>query len=802
MSFGFGVGDFIAVGELCWKIYTRIYKVSRDAPEELRALIQELGNLSNTMTLLNEELQDTEEWMRRAGERRLEYTCKVMGQAKETLQKMDRLADKYAELDPGVNSQGSKRSLRIQWNRIKYALEVSSINELRAKFMSHNSHLTLLLQGAQNSSLERIEQQQTKTDIKLEELRNVLVGDRRSRNAPLLKGPLDEQVRAELSAAFLRSAETDNRPWASIGIDEWLQAGKWWLLKARSQVNHLAQGSGAEVPAYINLLKACWILTEIVSIHPQRTHLGASNDRRNDDIRNLSEITKTSLERFPIFDFQLHDVEDSTINIWPQAPPSSTITPRRQFRTDRDKPSWQTSGGEVLFQCFVELKSTTTHGEPSPEECFLMLEVPQQGICLNLILQSFSGQDIHKLRYRNALQAILLSLQLFNSEFRPPSLSASTVHSLSVIANWPYRHWNCLLLPGYDVGSPPRSDSLALLLRTVLNNIAKKGDQDKCPSSRFVAKDCSDVEVPLGAFAWKVICWHCESFADFRSLLQEFNVADIPCDFVLQTAFLRLDPDFLCQLVQLWKREDGWRPSDLCLMVEAALTCDDVRYILWVFRRVAASKLSDHMTEISQLVYRSRRLQHVDAMMQVVVPRPEDVAATLAWFLGSSDEQGFKDFLHLVRCHVGSFDSKTTENLNLSNFYPIFVAGCSRLIETRRPNTLSLYLESLEGLGIDFQTISGRKNTDSSQLTFLSALASPDPAFLRLLLEREAVVVGMRPFMEVYIAWKNWEIPMQAQYSLHPTSHSTLYCAAVLVCDAEFLKLLCQPGASLQQDNK
>lgn len=133
MSFGFGVGDFIAVGELCWKIYTRVYKVSRDAPEELRALIQELGNLSNTVNLLNEELRDQEVWIERAGERRLENTCKVMSQAKETLQKMDRLADKYVELATGDGLEGSRRSFRIHWNRVKYALEVSIINELRAK---------------------------------------------------------------------------------------------------------------------------------------------------------------------------------------------------------------------------------------------------------------------------------------------------------------------------------------------------------------------------------------------------------------------------------------------------------------------------------------------------------------------------------------------------------------------------------------------------------------------------------------------------------------------------------------------
>ncbi|EXK43261.1 hypothetical protein FOMG_05894 [Fusarium oxysporum f. sp. melonis 26406] len=511
MSFGFGVGDFIAVGELCWKIYTRVYKVSRDAPEELRALIQELGNLLNTVNLLNEEVRDREEWIKRAGERRLEYTCKVMSQARETLEKMDRLANKYAELGTGDSSEGSKRSLRIKWNRIKYALEVSSINELRSKFMSYNFYLTLLLQGAQNSSLERIEKQQTKTDIKLEELRNVMIGDRSSRESSLLKASLDEEVRAELSAAFLRSAEIGNRPWASIGIDDWLQAGKWWLLKARSQINHLAQGSGDEGHAYINLLKACWILTDIVSIHPQRTHLGASNDRRNDDIRNLSQIAKTSLESFPGFNFQLRDVENNTMKIWLQAPPSSTIAPRFQFSINRNTPTWQTSDGEVLFQCFAEIKTSTEFIQDTLEECFLMLEVPQQGIYLNLILQNFAGQDIHKLE------------------------------------------------------------------------------------------------------------------------------------------------------VQYLNYEDGWHPHDVLFMVKAALSSDDVGYLSLVLEHVAASVLSEHQPAIFRLVSRRERLEHIDTMIQVIVARPTSIAVMLAFFLCSSDEQGFRDFLRIVDGRGGSFRGKTTD---------------------------------------------------------------------------------------------------------------------------------------------
>ncbi|KAF5724525.1 oxidoreductase like [Fusarium mundagurra] len=763
MSFGFGVGDFIAVGELCWKIYSRVYKVSRDAPEELRALIQELGNLSNTMNLLNEELRDQEEWIKRAGERRLEYTCKVMGQVNATLQKMDRLADKYAELGKGDGLEGSRRSFRIQWNRVKFAFEVSSINELRAK---------------------------------LDELRSLMMSHRISPEGPLLNAPLGEEDRAELSAAFLRSAETGNRPWASIGIDDWLQAGKWWLLKARSQINHLVQGSGDEVHAYINLLKACWILTDIVSIHPQRTHLGASNDRRNDDIRNLSQIAKTSLQSFPTFDFQLGNIEDYTMNIWHQAPPSSTIAPHRQFSTGSDKSNWQTAGGEVLFQCFVEVESKTGNTETAPEECFLMLEVPQQGIYLNFVLQNFAGKDIHKLRDNDALQAILWSFKLFKLSFHPTSLSASIVHSVSVLANWPSQNWSCLLLPGYDIGFPARSDQVALLLRDIINALAKQGNQDKALSSEFLAKDCLSVLSPLETSAWKILCWHCEKFEDLKLLLEEFNLDEHFRDSLIQTAFLRLDRDYLNQLVQLWNFEEEWHPENIPLMMQAALSSKDVRYLEFLLETITASELSGYHNLISILVSRS----YFDAIMRSVGPHPADAATTLAWFLDSMDEQRVNDFLYDIERLSGASQSKAIGQAGFSNFYTLFVDGCGHLIEGGCPNTLSLYLNSLEGLGIDFRVIERCQNSESSQLAILPALVSPDPTFLRILLERKVVIPDMQPFIMEYES-RETHVKELVQYPPSSMPHWPLYCAVMLVCDVEVIQLLCQHGASLRQES-
>lgn len=376
------------------------------------------------------------------------------------------------------------------------------------------------------------------------------------------------------------------------------------------------------------------------------------------------------------------------------------------------------------------------------------------------------------------------------------------IHSVAVLASWPKRDWSCLLLPSYDIGSPVRSDLLAILLRAIVHHLTKNRDQDKSQSSGFLAKDCLNTAMPLIQFVWKLICWHCDKFANFKSLLEGFSAPVFLRDSLLQTAFLRLDIDFLNQLTQLWSYRDGWHPRDVLVMVEAALSSDDIGYFLWIFNTVAASVISEHQTAICNLVYRSKQLEHVDALMKVVNPRLTDVTETLAWFLSSRDEKGFTDFLHIVGRYRGCLSSKIANDVDLSNFYSSFVAGCSRFIQSQSSNSLGLYLDSLKELGIDFRTIEGRKDTEASQLALLSALASPDPVFLRLLLEHEAVVAGMRPFIEEYVLWRNLGLRWDSQYSLPSMRHSTLCCAVVLVCDTEFLKILYQPVASLQQDCK
>jgi len=57
MSFGFGIGDFIAIGNLVWKLYKDYYLVFRKAPKEIELIKDELSNLNNIIRVLRDDIE-------------------------------------------------------------------------------------------------------------------------------------------------------------------------------------------------------------------------------------------------------------------------------------------------------------------------------------------------------------------------------------------------------------------------------------------------------------------------------------------------------------------------------------------------------------------------------------------------------------------------------------------------------------------------------------------------------------------------------------------------------------------------
>jgi hypothetical protein len=142
MSFGFGVGDFIAVASLAHQLYNDVYLAARGAPDELQLLNSEIGVLALSMDLLIQEVKDKDSTLVRAGESRMRMVGDVMKAANATLTDLELFAKKY-----DFNSSNARKGKRI-WDRVKFATEVKSVDALRTRVSMHNTRMNLLLTSA------------------------------------------------------------------------------------------------------------------------------------------------------------------------------------------------------------------------------------------------------------------------------------------------------------------------------------------------------------------------------------------------------------------------------------------------------------------------------------------------------------------------------------------------------------------------------------------------------------------------------------------------------------------------------
>lgn len=149
-----------------------------------------------------------------------------------------------------------------------------------------------------SSSLQRTEATNVKLERMFTEIRDLIeklsnssqTGSGTSSEQPTLSA-LDTKTSKiailQLNAALMKTAEVGQRKWSSIGVDEWIQAGRWWLMKvciprvesvyhagakkfARQAQMTLAEEAAGFVShqGYLDLIKAAWILIDVIARHP------------------------------------------------------------------------------------------------------------------------------------------------------------------------------------------------------------------------------------------------------------------------------------------------------------------------------------------------------------------------------------------------------------------------------------------------------------------------------------------------------------------------------------------------------
>lgn len=128
MSFGFSVGDFAGSAQLAWHLYKNCYQVARDAPQAFKLLKQELGTTHSSIKLLEEEYNNPQSILRKAGGERIEMLKRLIGQVEETLKALEKHSKKYEKL-----GDGGRHKLKKFWDGVKWSFEASELDILRNK---------------------------------------------------------------------------------------------------------------------------------------------------------------------------------------------------------------------------------------------------------------------------------------------------------------------------------------------------------------------------------------------------------------------------------------------------------------------------------------------------------------------------------------------------------------------------------------------------------------------------------------------------------------------------------------------
>lgn len=135
MSFGFGVGDFVAVGGLCWKIY----KKCKDSPGNY-------AELSGEVSALFTVVKETEELLSQQGLTRDQQgrltTCRQGCEA--VLKDLDGLLSKYESL--GSKSQKT-------FDRMGFGME--DMKDIRLRIISNVSMLDAFNNASSHARFEK-----------------------------------------------------------------------------------------------------------------------------------------------------------------------------------------------------------------------------------------------------------------------------------------------------------------------------------------------------------------------------------------------------------------------------------------------------------------------------------------------------------------------------------------------------------------------------------------------------------------------------------------------------------------------
>lgn len=142
MSFGFGVGDFLAVGNLAW----RVYRSCKDLTEEFQEACREALTIHTVIRELQDEATDPQSPLNSRGALRKQELVQLIKNLERTLRELDEIVTKY---------QGLARRERRIWDQLRLATE--DLDKIRRKLTFHITAINAFTSSLSRGTLAHIE---------------------------------------------------------------------------------------------------------------------------------------------------------------------------------------------------------------------------------------------------------------------------------------------------------------------------------------------------------------------------------------------------------------------------------------------------------------------------------------------------------------------------------------------------------------------------------------------------------------------------------------------------------------------
>ncbi|KAI5781703.1 hypothetical protein DFH27DRAFT_616544 [Peziza echinospora] len=349
MSFGYGVGDLIAVGKLALDIYEKFKYIQRDASKDFKDLMAEVSLLNANVVTLDKAIKEPESTLI-SGDIRKEMLDEMVQRMVQTLKELEAIAGKYDKQLSKQAAQGQalKKSRKEWWALFRWSLDASEVNALRGKFMYYNGIMTLLFASAANSSIQQVVAAQKRIESIVKQIETHVEAFSTSQipgvtnpspvinhsRYSVLKNPI-------INATLFQNAEVVDQ-WTGISIGQWIHAGRWWLLKSQSR-NRVATST----QNYVDLIKAAWIFIVLIKAHPQ---FNSIQPELLVEVEVLGEaITQKfdALEKKSFIAPEISVVRAADLRIWEVDKRDASVQP---LDSGNDHSAWGTKEHFVLAQ--------------------------------------------------------------------------------------------------------------------------------------------------------------------------------------------------------------------------------------------------------------------------------------------------------------------------------------------------------------------------------------------------------------------------------------------------------------------